>query len=122
MFTWSLEVDSAELHRVGGMVGRHGFAAGKTALPALGLGPFPGIKQPHDNCFFFGLPLHSKEVSHKEMLKKVQSRNFGKHLESPTRLLGESKQGRHYCSNPNLHEVLERILDVTSLELTYFRS
>lgn len=42
-FTWSLEVDSAQLHRVSGMVGRHGFAAGETAFPALSLGPFPGI-------------------------------------------------------------------------------
>lgn len=25
------------------MVGRHGFAAGETALPAFSLGPFPGI-------------------------------------------------------------------------------
>lgn len=67
VFTWSLEVDSAELHGVGGMVGRHGFAAGKTALPALGLGPFPGIKRPHAASL---LSLHREELSRKETHKK----------------------------------------------------
>lgn len=46
-FTWSLEVDSAQLHGISGMVRRHSFAAGETALSALSLSPFPGIADQH---------------------------------------------------------------------------
>lgn len=90
MFTWSLEVDPAELHGVGGMVGRHGFAAGKTALPALGFGPFPGTKQPHDKVYFSAI---------KKCKRKYNLAILGKLLESPIRLLGESKQDRSYCKS-----------------------
>lgn len=44
---WSLEVYPAKLHRIGGMVGRHCFAAGEAAFPTLRLCSFPGTTEEH---------------------------------------------------------------------------
>lgn len=54
------------------MVGRHGFAAGETALPALSLGPFPGTTEQHP-AFMCAAGRCNVAALEKKML------NLGKH-------------------------------------------